>query len=70
MKRLLLFGVFVLLAASVIAFDWGGYLDNTTGYASVPPGGEAIDGLIQRLEGGLWLEQPVEIGRASCRERV
>ena len=59
MKRLLLFGVFVLLAASVIAFDWGGYLDNTTGYASVPPGGEAIDGLIQRLEGGLWLEQPV-----------
>ncbi|MFW5743793.1 MAG: hypothetical protein ACOCW3_06155 [Spirochaetota bacterium] len=59
MKRILLFGVFVLLAASVIAFDWGGYLDNTTGYANVPPGGETIDGLIQRLEGGLWLEQSV-----------
>lgn len=59
MKRLLFFGLLVLLAATVGAFDWGGYLDNTTGYASPPPGGEAIDGLIQRLEGGLWLEQPL-----------
>ncbi|MFW6260111.1 MAG: hypothetical protein ACOC6J_00870 [Spirochaetota bacterium] len=59
MKRLAFTGILVLLAATAGAFDWGGYLDNTTGYASPPPGGEAIDSLIQRLEGGLWLEQPI-----------
>jgi len=55
MKRLLVLIVLVLLAGSLAAFDYGGYLDNTTGLARAPVGTGREVQLIQNTTVALWL---------------
>jgi hypothetical protein len=53
--RLTFVFIFGVIAAAGFAFDFGGYLDTTTGYATPPVGGEAIDGFIQQTTLAAWM---------------
>lgn len=46
-----------LTLTSVPAFDFGGYLDNTTGFARSPAGAETDLQLVQSTTLALWIEQ-------------
>lgn len=46
-----------LTLASAAAFDFGGYLDNTSGFARAPAGVETTLRLVQRTTVALWAEQ-------------
>lgn len=55
MKRIVLVTLLILVALSASAFDWGGYLDNTTGVAVPSAVGNPAD-LIQSTSLGLWTQ--------------
>ncbi|MFW6292559.1 MAG: hypothetical protein ACOC7V_09550, partial [Spirochaetota bacterium] len=57
MKRLLVAATLVVAAGSAYAFDWGGYVDNTTGIAKPPVGVESSVRLIQSTTVALWAQQ-------------
>lgn len=46
-----------LASVPLVALDWGGYVDNTTGIASAPPGADGNALLVQQSSVGLWLQQ-------------
>lgn len=54
MKRLLLILTLVLVTAALPAFDWGGFLDNTTGYRTPRQGADS--GLVQSTTLALWTQ--------------
>ena len=59
MKRLLVLLVMILVAGSLAAFDFGGYLDNTTGLRNAPVGAPNAVQLIQSTTLALWVNQPL-----------
>jgi hypothetical protein len=54
MKRILVLFVLFTAVGSLAAFDFGGYLDNTTGFADAPPGSESDLALVQDTTLALW----------------
>lgn len=57
MKRVLVVGLLLAVSAWAFAFDFGGYLDNTSGVADAPPGSANAVRLVQRTTLALWAEQ-------------
>lgn len=57
MKRVLVTVLLLAMSASAFAFDFGGYLDNTTGVADAPPGAPSVVRLVQRTSLALWAEE-------------
>jgi hypothetical protein len=55
MKRTLLLFALILMATSLVAWDFGGYLDNTTGIAKAPVGTGATASLVQTTTAAAWL---------------
>ena len=56
-RRLIALGALALIALTpAVAFDWGGYLDNTTGLASAPVGAENETLFVQSTSLALWAD--------------
>ncbi len=57
LRRTLVAAMIVVTAGSAFAFDWGGYVDNTTGIAKPPLGVDSSVQLIQSTTVALWAQQ-------------
>ncbi|MFW5685473.1 MAG: hypothetical protein ACOC0O_02365 [Spirochaetota bacterium] len=55
MKRVLVLLILMAVAGSLAAFDFGGYLDNTSGFASAPVGTGGDLRLVQSTTLALWV---------------